>query len=144
MIEVLSDLSLGLSGALAWFAPEIPEAAKAAAQAAAGAAGQAAPAADGPMTMSDQALADLANIGGMVIVALWSLLLLISDAFAGPGMRQFQRRLAMLGSILAFVAVASQYGGAEYDGGVEVFSGSWSSTTSRCCSTWRSSGSRRR
>jgi len=59
----------------------------------------------------------------MVIVALWSLLLLISDAFSGPGMRQFQRRLAMLGAIFAFVAVAAQFGGAEYDGGVEVFSG---------------------
>src|SRR5690606_17111856 len=57
-----------------------------------------------------------------LIVASWSLLLLVSDAFSTSGQRTFQRRLALVGVALALVACGYQMGQATYDAGVEVFS----------------------
>ncbi len=69
------------------------------------------------------ALADLSHLGPMVVIAVWSLLLLLSDAFAGPGFRGFQRRLALVGVAIAFALAVMQFGTLEYDAGVSVFSG---------------------
>jgi len=107
MIDAISQLAM--------FAPEIPAAVQAAAPVAADAA-QA-------ITPSEQTLIDLGHIAGMVIAAFWALLLLLSDAFSGPGTRTFQRRLALVGAAFAFVAVVTQYGSLEYDAGVRVFAG---------------------
>lgn len=73
------------------------------------------------LTASEQTLADMGHIAGMVLLAVWALLLLLSDAFAGVGTRVFQRRLALVGVAFAFVATASQFGNAEYDAGVRIF-----------------------
>lgn len=103
MIDAVSNLAM--------FAPEVP-----AAVAAANAIAE-------PLSPSEQTLLDVGHIAGMVIVAVWALLLIVADAFAGPGMRAFQRRLALVGAALAFLAVGSQFGSSEYDAGVRVFSG---------------------
>jgi len=69
------------------------------------------------------ALADLSHLGPMMAVAIWSLLLLLSDAFAGPGFRGFQRRIALVGLAIAAGLGVMQFGMIEYDAGVSVFSG---------------------
>lgn len=84
---------------------------------AAAAAAQAAPSA------SAQALIDLVHLAPMMVVGVWSLIALVADAFARPGSRRFQQTLSLLGIGLAIVAVISQFGSYEYDGGQAVFSG---------------------
>jgi NADH-quinone oxidoreductase subunit N len=66
---------------------------------------------------------DISHLAPMMIVALWSLLHLLADAFAGPGMRAFQRRLAVVGVMFAVAAGLTQFGNWQYDAGVQVFSG---------------------
>jgi NADH-quinone oxidoreductase subunit N len=66
-------------------------------------------------------LDDILHLGPMMIVAVWALLLLVTDAFAGPGRRRFQRRLAVVGLALATVVAAAQFGNWTYDGGMLVF-----------------------
>ncbi|RMH00092.1 MAG: NADH-quinone oxidoreductase subunit N [Deltaproteobacteria bacterium] len=73
--------------------------------------------------MGASTLADLAHLAPMVIVGTWGLLLLATDAFTSIGFRLFQRRIALFGLALAFVAGLSIYGNADYDGGVAVFRG---------------------
>lgn len=80
----------------------------------------AAPAATDP---TSSVLADIAHLAPMMIVAFWAILHLAADAFAGAGLRQFQRRLALVGVILATAAAAMQFGDWQYDAGVRVFSG---------------------
>jgi|GEM_PF-5192 len=70
-----------------------------------------------------QALADAVHVAPMLIVAAWALLQLVADAFSGPGMRAFQRRVALVGLAFAGLAAFSQLGNPEYDAGVPVFSG---------------------
>ncbi|MBL4684197.1 MAG: NADH-quinone oxidoreductase subunit N, partial [Nannocystaceae bacterium] len=96
-------------GALAMWVPEFPAVATAAEPVAKA------------LTASERTMADMGHIGGMVILAVWALLLLLSDAFAGVGTRNFQRRLALVGVAFAFAAIASQFGEAEYDAGVRIF-----------------------
>ena len=72
-------------------------------------------------TMGTQTLQDLTHLAPMVIVGLWGLLLLATDAFTSMGFRLFQRRIALFGLAMAFAAGLSIYGNADYDGGVEVF-----------------------
>jgi NADH-quinone oxidoreductase subunit N len=85
--------------------------------AAAAAAAQAAP------TASAQALVDMVHLAPMMIVGVWSLIALVADAFARPGLRRFQQTLTLLGIGLSLLAVVGQFGHYEYDGGLEVFSG---------------------
>jgi NADH-quinone oxidoreductase subunit N len=66
-------------------------------------------------------LDDILHLGPMMIVAAWALLLLVTDAFAGPGRRLFQRRLAIVGLGIAAVVAAAQFGNWMYDGGELVF-----------------------
>ncbi len=80
-------------------------------------------AAAAPVTAGATALADLSHLGPMLVVAVWSLLLLVADAFAGPGFRGFQRRVALVGLGIAGALAAMQFGTLEYDAGVSVFSG---------------------
>ena len=68
-------------------------------------------------------IADMIHLAPMMIVALWSLIQLGADAFAGPGGRLFQRRLALVGIALAAAAAAASFGDWEYDAGIEVFYG---------------------
>lgn len=68
-------------------------------------------------------LSDIGHLAPMMIVAIWVLLHLCADAFAGPGLRTFQRRLALVGVALAAAAGMWQFGDWQYDGGVEVFYG---------------------
>lgn len=72
---------------------------------------------------SATALVDIARIAPMIIVAVWALLQLAADAFAGPGMRLFQRNLALAGVALAAGAALMQFGDPKYDAGIPVFSG---------------------
>ncbi len=74
-------------------------------------------------TMASATLQDLGHLAPMAIVGLWGLLLMATDAFAAVGFRHFQRRIALFGLALAFVAGLTIYGNADYDGGVEVFRG---------------------
>jgi NADH-quinone oxidoreductase subunit N len=74
-------------------------------------------------TASSQALIDMMHLAPMMIVAVWSLIALVADAFARPGLRRFQQTLTLLGLGLAILAVVGQFGNYEYDGGLEVFSG---------------------
>lgn len=74
-------------------------------------------------TASSQALIDMMHLAPMMIVAVWSLIALVADAFARPGLRRFQQTLTLLGIGLAMLAVLGQFGHYEYDGGLEVFSG---------------------
>ncbi len=74
-------------------------------------------------TPSGQAVTDMVHLAPMMIVAIWSLVALVADAFARPGQRRFQQTLTLLGIGLAMVAVLQQFGSYEYDGGIEVFSG---------------------
>lgn len=83
----------------------------------------AAAAAPEAMSVAEQTMADIGHLSGMMIIAIWSLLLVLVDAFAGAGMRTFQRRLALVGLALAAAATLSQFGQAEYDAGIRVFSG---------------------
>jgi NADH-quinone oxidoreductase subunit N len=69
------------------------------------------------------ALADAIHLGPMIVVGLWSLFLLVSDAFAGVGFRGFQRRIAVVGLAIAGTWAATQFGTLEYDAGVSVFGG---------------------
>lgn len=66
---------------------------------------------------------DLLSIAPMLIVAVWALLLMLSDAFAGVGIRSFQRRIALLGLGIAAVVVLGQFGDYRYDTGRVAFSG---------------------
>ena len=75
------------------------------------------------LTAAQTALENIGHLAPMMIVAFWSLLHLLADAFAGPGMRRFQRRLALVGLALAAAVAASQFGKIEYDDGTLVFSG---------------------
>ncbi len=68
-------------------------------------------------------LGDMIHIAPMLLVGLWSLILLMADAFSGPGMRTAQRGLAWLGGVVALVAGLYLYGDNAYDGGVVVFGG---------------------
>ena len=70
-----------------------------------------------------QALADLVHLAPMMVVAVWSLLQLLADAFSGPGMRSFERRIALVGLGFAALAAGSQLGDPQYDAGVTAFSG---------------------
>ncbi|MCR9160068.1 MAG: proton-conducting transporter membrane subunit [Nannocystaceae bacterium] len=70
-----------------------------------------------------QALADMIHLAPMMLVAVWSLLQLLADAFSDPGTRKFERRVALTGLGFAAVAAALQLGDVQYDAGVEVFSG---------------------
>ena len=70
-----------------------------------------------------QALADVVHLAPMMIIAVWSLLQLLADAFSDPGTRKFERRVALTGLGFAAVAVVLQLGDVQYDAGVEVFSG---------------------
>lgn len=74
-------------------------------------------------TASTQALVDMVHLAPMMIVGIWSLIALVADAFARPGLRRFQQTLTLLGLGLAILATLGQYGSWEYDGGLEVFSG---------------------
>jgi NADH-quinone oxidoreductase subunit N len=76
-----------------------------------------------PASPSLQTLTDMGHLAPMVIVGLWSLVLLLSDAFAGRGLRKFQRNLALVGVALAAGAGLMLYGDAEYDAGMPVFFG---------------------
>jgi NADH-quinone oxidoreductase subunit N len=75
------------------------------------------------LTAAQTSLENIAHLAPMMIVAFWSLLHLLADAFAGPGMRRFQRRLAFVGLGLAAAAAATQFGTIDYDDGTLVFSG---------------------
>jgi len=68
-------------------------------------------------------LTDLGHLAPMMVVALWSLLLLVTDAYAAPGLRAFQRRLALVGVGIAACLLGLQFGTPAYDAGVPVFSG---------------------
>ncbi|HWB81763.1 MAG TPA: NADH-quinone oxidoreductase subunit N, partial [Nannocystaceae bacterium] len=74
-------------------------------------------------TPGSVALADTAHLAPMMVVAVWALLLLAADAFAGSGMRAFQRRLSLVGLGIAFACALGQFGTFDYDQGVSVFSG---------------------
>ncbi|MCX4243162.1 proton-conducting transporter transmembrane domain-containing protein [Paraliomyxa miuraensis] len=74
-------------------------------------------------TASAQALVDMVHLAPMMIVGIWSLIVLVADAFARPGLRRFQQTLTLLGLGLAVLAAVGQFGHYEYDGGIEVFSG---------------------
>ena len=78
---------------------------------------------DVAMTDGSSVVSDIGHLAPMMIVALWSLLHLLADAFAGPGMRSFQRRLAVVGVLFAVAAGLTQFGNWEYDAGITVFSG---------------------
>jgi NADH-quinone oxidoreductase subunit N len=75
-----------------------------------------------PSGLAHTTLQDIGHLAPMMIVALWALVQLLADAFAGPGMRLFQRRLALVGVGLAAAAALSQFGTVDYDDGVPVFS----------------------
>jgi NADH-quinone oxidoreductase subunit N len=81
----------------------------------------AAPASTGALVDGTTTLSDMGHLAPMMIVALWSLVLLLTDAFAGAGTRKFQRRLAFAGVALAGAAALMQFGQIEYDAGVAVF-----------------------
>lgn len=74
-------------------------------------------------TMSGQAIVDMVHLAPMMIVGLWSLIALLADAFARPGGRTHHRGLTLVGLAIATLALVSQFGDYNYDGGVEVFSG---------------------
>jgi len=76
-----------------------------------------------PSSPSLQTLTDMGHLAPMVTVGLWSLVLLLSDAFAGRGLRKFQRNIALVGVALAAGAGLMLYGDAEYDAGMPVFFG---------------------
>jgi len=66
---------------------------------------------------------DLARIAPMLVLAAWSLLLLVVDAFSMPGARTFQRRVALLGVAIALVLALLQFRDPQLDRGIAVFSG---------------------
>ena len=70
-----------------------------------------------------QSLQDTLHLAPMVLLGVWALLLLMTDAFARPGSRVAQRRIALFGLGLAAASGLMQFGDATYDGGVEVFHG---------------------
>ncbi|MBC8071071.1 MAG: NADH-quinone oxidoreductase subunit N, partial [Deltaproteobacteria bacterium] len=76
-----------------------------------------------PTTPGAAALADMVHLAPMMVVGVWAVLLLAADAFAGSGLRVFQRRLALVGLAIAGALALGQFGTFEYDAGFTAFSG---------------------
>jgi NADH-quinone oxidoreductase subunit N len=74
--------------------------------------------------ISAAVLEDLFHAGPLVLIGVWSLLLVMADAFTQEGLsRRFQQRLALFGAALAGLWTWTMLGDPAYDGGRPIFFG---------------------
>ncbi len=74
-----------------------------------------------PSDPAGQIAGDMVRLAPLVIISAWSLLLLLTDAFASATLRVFQRRLALVGVGLAASAALVMFGDPAFDSGKKVF-----------------------